>query len=231
MNLRSKFLGNVLQIPNNASPRFGDYRILRGGGAAEGHRSPRSPDKLTTIPGVSRDHRGIKFAPGAFAIPLERARGARLARRYPSLERKRGAYKLRERGERSKGSSSLSLPGVPRGESARIAAIRWSDEEERGGGGGDPVDAPRSRSTRSRRQRQRRSALNHPCPFTERRGTRAWFKHHNRQRRVRGLPVDESSSWTRASPDSSRDANRRDRVAEMNDPAGDASYENTSCGV
>lgn len=62
----------------------------------------------------------------------------------------------------------LSLPGVPRSESARIAAIRWSDEEERGGGGSDPVDAPRSRSTRSRRWRwwRRRSALNHPCPFT-----------------------------------------------------------------
>lgn len=143
------------------------------------------------------------------------------------------------REERGRRVHRLSLPGVPRSESARIAAIRWSDEEERGGGGGDPVDAPRSRSTRSRRrQRRRRSALNHPCPFTgapwNARGVQAPRRH--RQRQVRGLPVDESSSWTRyttaaaaievndrcSSRGSSRDANRRGE---------NISYENASCVV
>jgi hypothetical protein len=59
---------------------------------------------------------------------------------------------------------------VPRSESARIVATRWSGserEEEERGGGGDPVDAPRSRSTRrwqrQRRQRRRRRRRRSPA--------------------------------------------------------------------
>jgi len=146
---------------NNAL-QFEDYRILhrdRRGSL----RASRLLDKLTMISGASEVIVELNLHE-AFRDSARRADGARLAKASePRAEAARTSYERRGRRVHR-----LSLPGVPRSESARIAAIRWSDEEERGGGGGNPVDAPRSRSTRSQRRRRwrRRSALNHPCPFT-----------------------------------------------------------------
>lgn len=145
------------------------------------------------------------------------AGAARASREHPSLERKsnRRVQAAREEVE----GFIVSLPGVSRSESARIAAIRWSDEEERGGGGGgggggDPVDAPRSRSTRSRRRRQR-SALTHPCPFTG----APWNARGVQAPRRGPTTYAESGSfrWTESSSSSSSSWTRYTAAAEVND--------------
>lgn len=87
----------------------------------------------------------------------------RLAKLSARASRAEATCKSFEKRGQRKGSSSL--PGVPRSESARITATRWSGEEE---------TATAEEATRSTplgvvqpaRGGCRRSALNHPCPFT-----------------------------------------------------------------